>query len=74
MRQHAVEQRLGLDAAFFVLLAALPFGEMVPLAGDGAVASAMAVADNRRVKSASMRGRSGIFPAALSASMAALAS
>ena len=33
-------------AALFALVIALPFGEMLPLAGDRAVAGAMAVADD----------------------------
>ena len=46
--QHAVEQDLGLDAAFVLFAVALPLGEMLPLAGDGAVAGAVAVADDEK--------------------------
>jgi hypothetical protein len=46
-RQHAVEQHFGLDFAFVHLVEALPFGEVVPFAGDRSVAGAMTVADNQ---------------------------
>jgi hypothetical protein len=44
--KHAVEEDLGFHAAFFLLFVALPFGEVLPLAGDGAVAGAVAVTDD----------------------------
>ena len=46
MGQHAVEQHLGLHTALVPFVLALPLGEMLPLAGDRAVAGAVAVADD----------------------------
>ena len=43
-REHPVEQHLGLHAALFLFIVPLPLGEMLPLARDGAVAGAVAVA------------------------------
>ena len=41
MRQHAVEQHLGLHAALVRLVEPLPLGEMLPFAGDRAIAGAV---------------------------------
>jgi hypothetical protein len=46
--RHAVQQHLVLDAASFLFIIALPLGEMLPLAGDRAVAGAVAVADTEK--------------------------
>ena len=43
VRQHAVQQHLGFQAALVRLVEPLPLGEMPPLAGDRAVAGAVAV-------------------------------
>ncbi len=40
------QQHLGLDAASYLFIIALPLGEMLPLAGNGSVAGTMAVADD----------------------------
>ena len=45
--QHAIEQHLGIEAALIALIETLPFGEVLPLAGDGAVARMVAVADDQ---------------------------
>ena len=47
MRQHAVQQHLGVYIALVRLVEPLPFGEVVPLAGDRAVAGAVAVRDDQ---------------------------
>ena len=41
VRQHAVEQDLGVHAALVRLVEPLPLGEVLPLAGDRAVAGAV---------------------------------
>src|SRR6266568_4598335 len=46
VRQHSVEQNFRLDAAFFLLVVAFPFGEMLPSARDRTVTGAMPVADD----------------------------
>lgn len=46
LRQHAVEQHLGVDAALLVLVVALPLDEVLPPARDRAVAGVVAVADD----------------------------
>ena len=46
--EHAIEQHLGFHAALVLLVVPLPFGEVLPLAGDGAVAGAVAVADDEK--------------------------
>ena len=43
VRQHAVQQHLGFQAALVPLVEPFPLGEVLPLAGDGAVAGAVAV-------------------------------
>jgi hypothetical protein len=43
--QHTVEQHLGVNIASVCLVTALPLAKMLPLAGDRAVACAVAVAD-----------------------------
>ena len=43
VRQHAVQHHLGVQAALVRLVEPLPLGEMLPLAGDRAVAGAVAV-------------------------------
>ena len=45
--QHAVEQHLGINIASVCLVTALPLAKMLPLAGDGAVACTVAVADHQ---------------------------
>ncbi len=45
--QHAVEQHLGLHAALVRLVQPLPLAEVLPLAGDRAIARAVAVADDQ---------------------------
>jgi hypothetical protein len=45
--EHAVEQRLGVQARLLVLRIALPLDEVLPLAGDRAVASLVAVAHHQ---------------------------
>src|SRR5262245_25140728 len=47
MSQHTVEQHLGVNIASVCLVAPLPLAKMLPLAGDGAVACAVAVADHQ---------------------------
>ena len=47
VRQHAVQQPLGVQAALVGLVEPLPLGEVLPLAGDGAVAGAVAVRDDQ---------------------------
>ena len=47
MGQHTVEQYPGIDIASVCLVAPLPLAKMLPLAGDGAVARAAAVADHQ---------------------------
>ena len=47
MGQHAVQQHLGFDTPLVPFVLALPLGEMLPLAGDGAVAGAVAIADDQ---------------------------
>ena len=44
--EHAVKEDFGFDAAEVSFVEAFPFGEVVPFAGDGAVAGAVAVADD----------------------------
>ena len=44
--EHAVEQDLGFHSALVLFVVPLPFGEMLPLAGDGAVAGTVAIADH----------------------------
>ena len=46
--QHAVEQYFGVNVASVCLVTALPLAKMLPLAGDGAVARAVAVADYQK--------------------------
>src|SRR5262245_56096575 len=45
--QHAVEQHLGVNIASVCLVTALPLAKMLPLAGDGAVARTVTVADHQ---------------------------
>ena len=45
--EHAVQQDLGFHAALVFLVVALPLGEVLPFAGDGTVAGAVAVADDK---------------------------
>ena len=47
LRQHPVEQRLGIHAGLVFLGVALPFDEVLPLAGDRAVAGLVAVAHHQ---------------------------
>ena len=47
VRQHAVQQYLGLYAALIRLVESLPLGEVPPLTGDGAIAGAVAVRDDQ---------------------------
>src|SRR5262249_31113496 len=47
MSQHAVEQYLGVNIASVCLVTALPLAKMLPLAGDGAVACTVAIADHQ---------------------------
>jgi len=47
LREHAVEQHLGLDAALLVLVVALPLGEVLPRAREGAVAGPVPVAHHQ---------------------------
>ncbi len=47
MVQHAIQQHLSLEATFIALFEALPFGKVLPLAGDGTVARMVAVADDQ---------------------------
>ena len=48
VRQHAVQQHLGINAALVGLVEPLPLGEMLPFAGDRAVAGAVAVGDDQK--------------------------
>ena len=47
MRQHAVEQNLGVELPLIRLVVAFPLGKMLPLAGDRAIASMIAIADDQ---------------------------
>ena len=47
LRQHPVEQRLGIQARLVLLVVALPLDEVLPLAGDRAVAGLVAVAHDQ---------------------------
>ena len=47
VRQHAVQQHLGFQAALVRLVEPLPLGEMPPLAGNRAVAGAVAVRNDQ---------------------------
>ncbi len=48
MRQHAIKQGLGVQLALVGLLLSLPFGEVIPLAGDRAVTGAVAIGDDQK--------------------------
>ena len=47
VRQHAVQQHLGFQAALVRLVEPLPLGKVLPLAGDRTVAGAVAVRDDQ---------------------------
>ena len=46
--QHAIQQNLGLQAAFLFFVIPLPLDKVFPFAGDGAVTGPVAVADNQK--------------------------
>ena len=48
MRQYAVQQHLGFQAALVRLVEPLPLGKMPPLAGDGAVAGMVAIRHDQK--------------------------
>ena len=48
VRKHAIEQYLRFHAPFVALVTPLPLGEMFPLAGNRAVAGAVAVANDEK--------------------------
>ena len=46
--QHAIQQHLGFHTALVRLVLPLPFGEVLPLAGDGAIFRTVAVRDDQK--------------------------
>ena len=48
MAQHAVQQRFSFQAALVCFVESLPFGKVLPLAGDGTIAGAVTVRNDQK--------------------------
>ena len=57
MAQHAVQQRFSFQAALVCFVESLPFGKVLPLAGDGTIAGMVTIWKRPRKRCDEKRGQ-----------------